>query len=761
MHFRARDLLPLLVVALAVAWVYWRPLFTSGMWLPAGGGDLASLIYPNYVFASESLRRGEMPFWNPYIQSGTPFVADIQSGVLYPVNLFVFWLVPAVTYRLVMWMAVGHVWLAGAFAYVAGRSLGQSRIGATAAGVAYALSDFFVVHIGNLNLIAVAAWLPLILVSTHHASLRHSRLWIGVGSAAIAMATLAGHAQPLLFGLVIAGLIALVHMSTLGLSRRWKAAAKSGFVIIGMTAIGLAAAAVQLIPSAELTGLSVRAAIPFDTSTEYSLAPEQLISFLVPGFFGRGPDAYWGQWLRTEAGYVGILPLVFAGFAVGIRQRSDTRMLAAIGIGGLLLALGGYTAVHSLLYQFVPLFGSLRAPARAIVIVDLAISLLAGLGLTLLIRPFDRRMRRYFIAFRATVLRLNLFALALVPVGLVLFLVYRDNPALPRVTGMVEGWIMFAIWLSGAALILRLRGSRWVRPITLGGLAIAWMTLDLVTQSQGLEQTRTNPALAFDRPAVVDFLRSQSEPWRIDTDTGVWDIWQPNTAMVRRLPDVVGGIHPLELADFRRYWSELGSRSTPLYDLLNARYLLAKKNTPLDETRFRPVFDADPAITVWENRAALPRVSLVGGSVVEPNHNRVMQMIHANDFDPRQTVVVESGPAIANNGGDIGTARIIDYQSSRLSIEIAPTQPSYLLLSEVWYPGWRARIDGRPVDIRRANFLFRAVPVQPGDRRVEMTFEPSNWTLAIAMTIIAWLSIGTLIALGIRSNARHPAHGAI
>jgi hypothetical protein len=750
-----RGAAALAAIAGAVAWLYWRPLFEPGVWFPAGGGDLASLIYPNYRFAAESLRAGDLPLWNPYIQAGAPFAADIQSGLLYPVNLIVFLASPRVSYRLVEALALFHVWLAGALAYACARGFGWSRGGALAGGITYALSDYFVVHIGNLNLIAGAAWLPLLLLGAHRAALaarpgssaQPVRRWTAVGAFALAMAALAGHVQPLLFAGAILALTALTHGFARARERReWRQLAALAAALGAIALLGLGAAAVQLIPAAELTGQSIRAEIPYEKPIEYSLPPEQLISLLVPGFFGRGPDAYWGQWLRTEAGYAGVLPLVLAGVYLVLRLRRGgltVWLIGLVGATGLLVALGGYTALYGLLYRFLPVFGSLRASARTIVLADLAIALLAAGGLAVLTKPQRPGDRRQFDGYVGLLGRVLAFAAALVPLGLVLLLLLRENPALPRATAAVEGWTMFVIWLGGSLAIVRARRPDWLAPATLTLVAIGWLTLDLVTNAQGLELTRQNPERGFERPAVVDFLRRDPEPFRIDTDTGVWDVWQPNTAMVQRLPDVVGGIHPLELADFRRYWSGLGSRSTPLYDLLNARYLIGKKGIPLDRDKFELVFDDDAELSVFRNRRALPRAFLVAGAVSAPDHERAYELVHEAGFDPRAYAVLE-GPAASAVRGAAGQARLSSYRSGAIVVDVAPATPGYLVLAEVWYPGWSATVDGRPAPVLRADYLFRAVPVGPGDRTVELRFEPTGWRLALFATLAAWAAIAAL-----------------
>jgi len=106
-----RDALALGVIVLATAGFFWQLLFTLNTYMPAGGGDLASFLYPVYHYAARSLKRGIIPLWNPYLYGGAPFVGDIQSGLFYPVNLLVFLLVPELTYPVMEFMAVLHFFL--------------------------------------------------------------------------------------------------------------------------------------------------------------------------------------------------------------------------------------------------------------------------------------------------------------------------------------------------------------------------------------------------------------------------------------------------------------------------------------------------------------------------------------------------------------------------------------------------------------------------------------------------------------------------
>ena len=105
-------------------------------------------------------------------------------------------------------------------------------------------------------------------------------------------------------------------------------------------------------------------------AAQFSLPPIELVGMLVPGFFGRGPADAWGPWARVEVGYLGIFPLPPRRVCIVLRRNSKTMFFVLVSIIGLLLALGGYAILHGWLFQFVPGFGQLRAPARFILLLD-------------------------------------------------------------------------------------------------------------------------------------------------------------------------------------------------------------------------------------------------------------------------------------------------------------------------------------------------------------------------------------------------------
>ncbi|MEA3339496.1 MAG: hypothetical protein U9R15_05965, partial [Chloroflexota bacterium] len=426
---RFLDMVVLALLALVVAAFFW-PLLFAGQWIPRGGGDLVSFLWPLYRFGARSLRAGVVPLWNPHLYSGAPFVADNQSGLFYPINLLIFALFGEPSYGVMEGLAVFHIWLAGANMFFLARGLGLRRPAALFGGIAFALSDLFLTHIGNLNLNATAAWLPLLLLLTHRALTRRRAGWAAGAGAVLAVAALAGHGQMLLF---LALTLALYFLYRLAVDwrRGWRHKSRSLVLFTFIVIVGVGGAALTLLPAWEMAAHTGRGHLPYDEATRYSLPPRALIGLLAPGFYGRGPAGFWAPWERVEVGYVGIATLALAVLGLGaacksritvyvlrfthhvsrfthhalrfthyvlrithyaLRPTSHAKgypvaFFALLAPLAFTLAMGCHTPLYGLLYRYAPTFDQVRAPARLILLADLGLAALAAYGLDHLLRP--------------------------------------------------------------------------------------------------------------------------------------------------------------------------------------------------------------------------------------------------------------------------------------------------------------------------------------------------------------------------------------
>ncbi len=759
-----RDLCAIGLIGAGTAGFFWR-LLAGQVWMPAGGGDLAQFLYPTYAFAAQWWRQGVIPLWNPYLFAGAPFVGDIQSGLFYPINLLTFFLSAPLTFRDLEFLSVLHFLLAGVGMYAflrwgdwkadsAAENLHApiSIPAALAGAIAFEFSDLFITHFGNLNLIAVAAWTPLVLLFYRRAVTDRRPGYAVIAGILLAVAFLAGHIQAFLFIVIALTLWAIfetVAQNPLArvLGRR------SPIALLALTAlVALGLTAPVLLPSIEMTQNSVRAVFSYEQAAQYSLPPAELVGLFVPGFFGRGPQDAWAPWDRVEVGYLGVLPLVLAVLALILRRDARTRMFGLLALAGLLLALGGYAVVQGWFYQFVPVLGQLRAPARFIFLFDFAMAVLAALGFETLLHAMPRASELAFKRIvRSAPWAFLLIALASGSAAYVILISgqAQDPVLFARMANAANGLAFFILFLGMGVALVVARGTRFFRRNAWAVLALALIFIDLFSLGAYVDVSTQDPTRVFDHPEAVAFLKSDGDLFRIDPrGTGVDNTWTADTAILYNQFSIDGD-NPLVLADTDRYWQALGSRSTALYDLLNVKYVIGRKNVVLDRTKFKLAYDGDPAVDIFENTQALPRGWIVFDRRVVPGHGAALEAIHASDFDPARVVVLEGPPTVnseelSSAAGSPSSVRITGYGPNEIILDVSAPRAGVLVLSEVYYPGWRAWVDDRETPVQRVDYLFRAVEVPAGASRVRLLYDPPVFKIGLGLfgltlvTLAAW-----------------------
>jgi len=751
-HPVVREVFPVILLLLASLGFFWRILFTGDVWHPAGGGDLVSFLFPTYRFAAASLSVGHLPLWNPHLYGGTPFLADMQSGLFYLPNLVLFLVAPGFPYEALQWMVVLHVFLAGLFMYLCLRYLEPGRpvrIPAALVGaIAYMFSDLFIVHFGNLNLVAVAAWLPLIFLLFWRA-LRMRSLGFAVGAGvAFGLSTLEGHLQITLYIGLALGVAAVINaLATRQTGRAW---AWSILALAVTAAVAIGLSALVLLPTLQYARLSPRAGLTYQDAARYSLEPGMLGEMLVPALFGsREPSLYWGVWDRVAVGYLGIFPLILAGLAVLMRRGRRIALFSTLALVAFLLAMGGASILHGWAYRLLPGFSQIRAPARAVFLVDFSLAALAALALDMFLGPLDLRARG---VWRGVWRGLLWFGAAAILIGgawahLVIYQAQGGDPVLFWRVSAAGGGVIFALLMLVASLAwLGARRYRRLRLGTLGWLAVGLIFLDLASVGAYTDLGAESPTTGFDHRQIVEFLQSDPDLFRIDSRTDVWGAWQPNLALLAGLYDVGGLDNPLLIADVARFWGGTGGRSTRLYDLLGVRYVLGSKEVTLDWDKFSLAFNADPEVDVYRNETALSRAFVVHRAIVTADHEAAWTQIQQPGFDPATTVVLEGGRPLNLQQDAPSSVSVVRYEPNALEIEVDSGSEGYLFLSDPFYPGWQAEMDGEPVPILRANYAFRAVAVPAGTHRVTMTFRPASWYVGLgisAFTVALLLISGT------------------
>jgi len=357
--------------------VYFAPVLFSDYLLAPGDGILYFL--PNF-YAPRVL-------WDTSVWGGFPAAGDSQLMMWYP---------PALLFSLLnSWNAflLSAYVLAASFTYAYIFALTRSRLAAAIGGIVYGMSGFFIAHLGHAALVHAAAWLPLFLLSLERLARGNERrgafssFWYLVGALSVGCGALAGHPQIFVYMLSLGGAYALV--------RGWHATKRWLYYLLcaSLVLTGTGLAAMQLLPTAELAALSLRAALGFAEFTSYALPVRQTPMLLFPYLFGGSPGTlydlpYFGAW-GSEAGgwgagelsgYVGLLPLMLAaiGFFASKQRGLAWFWLAACG-AAFLLVLGDATPLARVTY-YLPAINKFRVPARHFIELSLGISVLAGFG---------------------------------------------------------------------------------------------------------------------------------------------------------------------------------------------------------------------------------------------------------------------------------------------------------------------------------------------------------------------------------------------
>ena len=375
------DLAALLTLAALILLFFWKIALTNRV---LAGLDVFGYFYPYRDVVSEALRSGRLPLWNPYLFMGAPLLANSQAAVFYPLHWPLLWLSPP---KQVAWSIVLHLWLAGTGTYLLARwSLRLRPAAAFVSATVLALGGFLGAQAEHLNQLNASAWLPWLLLCLEGAMGRPRWRWLAIlgGGAIVGLALLAGHTQAAYIVLFGAGVVALLRaVRELRARQGWRAL-RGLTALAGMVLIGLLLAAGQLLPSLELSRLSVRSGgLPYNEAASFSLKPGLVLKAFLP------PLA-WELPFSEYVAYVGLIGLALAGLGAWavVRWKQPGGEALGLALTGLFLAFGAYNPVYYLFYKLVPGFALFRAPARWLLLYCFGAALLAGVGYAALPRLF-------------------------------------------------------------------------------------------------------------------------------------------------------------------------------------------------------------------------------------------------------------------------------------------------------------------------------------------------------------------------------------
>jgi len=639
--------------------------------------------------------------------------------------------------------------VAGLGAFLLARRLCNDDAGAAVAGVAFGLSPFLFAHLTHQSLIASIAWLPWVLYGFELLRERVTAPRVLLASGALALTLLAGHGQMFAFVVLIVAIYAVALTSIRAL-----------WVALLLVAIGTALAAVQLVPTTTIVPDTDRSHIDYKTAVSFSLPGSHTALLAFPFLFGNqrpeGPYAshYHGQWNLPEmSGYPGMVVLTLAAAGVGAARR-DRRAAALVVIGAitLVMALGRTTpvghAVHAL-----PVFGQFRSWARYVVGLDLVVTLLAAYGVARLRDPTTRGVA----AVAATVTALAVIVAA--------FVVPNLGPVRPFVVrGDTRAYALLVpvlMAVAGAALcIVALRAPRAACALLTVAVAVdaivafgAWF--EWRGGSASLARFRSDRSLAIaprfgpmnDAPGGIVRYLSIGSRFGTPEDPDVTDLKRVRS---------VNGFDPLAPRDYLKtlsmtYLGQVDPRTRALRPGNHVLDLLRVSVVLVDRGLDAPV-SLGPGRVVrggrsvrYDYRPRLPDAFVVGAAErVTPSEAR-RRIGGTVAFDPTAAALVDAACHAcrrARTAGPAGSVATIRWGTDSVDVHATVARDGVLVVSQAWFQGWTATVDGRAAPVLRVDGLVQGVPVAPGRHRVTLRYRAPG---LVAGTAVSAATLGGLL----------------
>ncbi|MBV6520969.1 MAG: hypothetical protein MNPFHGCM_01089 [Gemmatimonadaceae bacterium] len=715
-------------------------------------------------FAAATLKAtGGFPQWNPYLFGGMPYVAAMHGDIFYPTFLL----------RLVMptdmamtWGFMIHLFLAGICTYAFLRALGIGFFASMVGGVAYMLSGNVaaLVSPGHDGKLFISALLPIILLVVTRL-VRDGKPWaFGALAFAVGMAVLTPHPQLLQYLLLAAGafglLLGFADVGEGKLTRR-----------VAMRRLGLAAAAVvtggligaiQFLPVREYVAWSPRATGKgWEDATSFSMPPEEMINFLLPQFSGI-LDRYWGRnGIHLHSEYLGVtvIPLVALAFGRDSSRRTLLWFWAGTLAVTLLWALGGNTPFYRLVYAVVPGTRFFRAPSTILYLVSFSIAVLAALGAERALR--GEITRRFMMGWLVVLAGIALTGIAggLTNLGVAIAGPDRTDAIVANTGALQAGAFRMFVFAAFLFVTLFMVQTRRLSRDMRGVLLIGVIAIDLWSVAR-LYWSFSEPASKlYASDSILDEIvkSTKNEPGRVLSlqlapSQAVHDpyLWGDGL-MVHRIRSVLG-YHGNELGRFQQLgekqnqWRQIANPN--FWRLLNVRYFLTNVDDvgiPSLKRLQGPIRNAAGTETYLFELPERHPLAWVAPVIVKAGDEAVLATVLDPRFDVRAAALFDSASAVIGKTIDqlpaplTTTVKTLAYAPGQISLELSDAAPegSALVVSENYYPGWRATVDGKPAAVSRADVTLMGVPLPSGAKRIDLVFSSDAYHTGKWITLVA------------------------
>lgn len=729
--FFLRGLLPIPADIITGVYFPWYDLHFSGF--PAGVpvknnilSDVVSITYPWRKLAVDLMKEGTLPLWNPYILSGSALLANFTSVPFYPLNI-IYWIIPNFSKAWSLQVILQPI-LAGVFMYLFLKNNKLSKLSSLFGSLVWGFSGFFMVWLEYNTIVQASLYFPLILYSIQK-SLENKKYYLLL-SLAISLSFYAGYPQITFYELIFAGLFVLVIYPVLHL--------KNYLVLVFYVLLGIGLSLPILLPGYEATSQSVRQVDDIANQSNLKfILPQQIITFVAPDYFGNPVSRnYWltSRSYENAVVFAGVPAFLLFLASFFLYKKEKSRLLYYSWLTVLIAVL---LAFQNPISQY--LGNSNIFLFSSSVMGRVAIVLMFGIAVSTSI-VFESVIRRKFPLVRM-----------LIPIGAVACLIagFAYSAFGSHNFVALRNLILPSSLLIGCLVltIVLIKLKKYTYLILVGFILLEMLDL---YRFHDKYNPFTDPQFLYPKTPLTDFLLTQT-PGRFESELGPImppNMWMPYGLSSSSGQDAVGSLRYNKFLEFinngyfktsNRYM-QIANYSSPLFDFLgitNVAAVKRKNGNPdfegvadkkLDNPKFQKVFE-DGRSLVLKNTKAYPRIFAVENYVLAKTDNEFAELFNSS-LDLRKTVILEEVPKESFSKSDVKIENI-KFEANSTSADVVSSGSTMIVLTQSYFPGWNAYIDGIKTKLYRADYDFMAVSVPAGEHRLSVRYEPLSFKLGV------------------------------
>jgi len=724
------------------------------------GQDTIQLDFPFRLFAQRMFQQyHDLPLWMPYILGGIPLIDSSNLIYFYPTNLL-YMLLPVPLYYTYTIDIIIHMLIAAFGMYLLLKQFELKKAASLFGGFVFMTGAFLIslVYAGHSGNTKAVALMPYIFYFISRGIKEGKFFHFLNASIFCALCVLCLGMQIMAYAYIGVFLYILYEIFFSTKERNLKKAKKTTIFFILSTGMIVLLSAVQFFQSTTYLPYSFRGNFTYENFVLWSFNPKEAITFLFPNFFGLKDPTYWGPMENNMTTfYMGIIPFMLVPFAFILGKfRKFAIFSTIIAVIFFILGCGRFTPVYNIFFYF-PVFNKFRVPLRFIYIFDLFIIILSAVGMNNIILAVQEQ--NYNANFKKNIL-FKIWLWLTIMAGIILFIMLSIASNTDFLYAFIKQTSSFTNTFTNKPSPSDDFISSRIKEIMpdviyFGAIAFSFLIIIYLQLRKKINQTYVFLGLIAVL-SFIDLYRVDSQFIRFDD---ISDHFEENNPIIQRLQqdkgifrstdmnfnlpankniyyglEFMSGYHGL--APFKYYTiSNRPFNTLNIPRIFNIKYYLSQNDINVDG--LKKIFDGP--IKIIEDTKTLPRALFLDKVVKLDSDDQILSLLSSERFDlasvaTTDNIFIDWSPEKLQYD-----LQITEYTPNRIKINLNSNKAGVLVLSNNYYPSWRAKIDGKPEKIYNVDYAIMGIPVDKGIHEIEFYYSRMKILMSLLLTILGIL----------------------